>query len=176
MNSSSEIQHWEFENGDRSSEIHRKSASGTRNADRSSVMRRKTCTVVEKMLLEDGGGAQNVNRSSEIRETKCHESRWKSKFFDTENATLAQKGVAPSSGGTRKRVPFDRKWFKKGWLLHVLINHPICNMGCIPCGGHVGPKKARKLNRSSLFLPGSCMHLAYNMIAKPRLADILRIS
>ena len=33
------------------------------------------------------------------RDTKCHESRWKSKFFVTENATLAPKGVAPSSGG-----------------------------------------------------------------------------
>ena len=33
-------------------------------------MRRKTCTVVQKMRLEDGGGAQNVNRSSEIRGTQ----------------------------------------------------------------------------------------------------------
>ena len=80
--------------------LERQRASGTRNADRLSVMRRKTCTVVEKMLLEDGGGAQNVNRSSENRETQDVTKVIGSlSFFVTENATLAPKGVAPSSGG-----------------------------------------------------------------------------
>ena len=114
-------QHRERENEYRSSEILpimrnnstpgiRKWRPFLRNSSQASIGNTKRGPFV-------GNATQNVYRCTEnaigrwwrrtkrdpfvrnSRDTKCHESRWKSKFFDTENATLAQKGVAPSSGG-----------------------------------------------------------------------------
>ena len=40
---------------------------GTQNANRSTEIRRQTDTVAQKMLLEQGGGTQNANRLAEIK-------------------------------------------------------------------------------------------------------------
>ena len=40
---------------------------GTQNANRSREMRRQTDTVAQKMLLVQGGGTQNVNRLAKMK-------------------------------------------------------------------------------------------------------------
>ena len=43
------------------------SGRGAQNLNRSSEMRRQTDTVAQKMLLEQGGGTQNANRLAEMK-------------------------------------------------------------------------------------------------------------
>ena len=44
---------------------------GTQSVKRSSEMRRKTLTMVQKMLTEEGGGTQHANRALEMRHKTC---------------------------------------------------------------------------------------------------------
>ena len=69
------------------------SSPPTQNATRPSEMRCETCSVVQKMLFEDGGGTQNANRSSEMRR-EALTVRQKFIIGNAKMATVRQKCIA----------------------------------------------------------------------------------